>query len=143
MVKLSSVMEDAKSASDAHDWVAFGEAASDIGKLEKVAKPFMFLMPTTLKSGTGSIFKYASAFGKIQSAATTYAKLKYERGWSTTNSAGLAALQEGAKLLPILGDFYSAAIGIFVKLDGDFFWKTHHDRIQANLSREGGGSITR
>jgi hypothetical protein len=138
-VRMSSAMQDAKNASDGGNWGAFGAASMEIQTLEKKVKPWMFLMPNSVKNSAGAVFKYTDTFDKIHSAATVYAKLRYERNWDAVDAAGLVLLQEAASKLPILGDFYSAAIGIFVNLDAQLFWKNHHARIQDRIAREGGG----
>ena len=107
--------------------------------LEKKVKPWMFLAPDSVKNPAGSVFKYASAFHKLHTVGTTYAKLRHQRGWSIVDSLGLPLLQEAVSMLPVLGGFYSGAIGIFVNLDAELFWKKHHDRIRDRIAREGGG----
>lgn len=138
-VMMSSVMHEAKNASDGGDWESFRAASTEIQKLEAKIKPWMFLAPTTVKNSTGRIFKYTDAFEKIFDVATRYADLRYGKNRNSADAAGLIILQEAASVLPILGGFYSGAIGIFVNLDADLFWKKHHERIQDRIIREGGG----
>lgn len=138
-VRLSSKMQEAKNASDGQNWGAFGAASAEIQDLEKKVKPWMFLAPDSVKNPAGSVFKYASAFHKLHTVGTTYAKLRHQRGWSIVDSLGLPLLQEAVSMLPVLGGFYSGAIGIFVNLDAELFWKKHHDRIRDRIAREVAG----
>ncbi len=132
-------MQEAKNASDGQNWEAFGAASAEIQKLEKKVKPWMFLAPDSVKNSAGAVFKYTDAFDKIHSVATKYADLRYRRNWDAVDALGLPLLQEAVSMLPVLGGFYSGAIGIFINLDADLFWKKHHDRIRDRIAREGGG----
>jgi len=98
-------------------------------------KPWLFLMPDQVKSPAAGVFKYTDAIDTVYQAADEYAKLKYEHNWDTADTVGFVAMKHALKYLPVLGEFYSAALSLFINLDGELFWKNYTDRKDARIRR--------
>lgn len=91
------------------DWRTVGIVLSQVKDWGERAKPFLWWAPSTVQRPLGLTLAFVEVLSHIHSGLTTYAN-SIGAGLDSRTSIALGALRTAVGFLPVLGDFYGAAI---------------------------------
>ena len=90
------------------DWTTVGNVLTQVKDWGERAKPFLWWAPNAERH-LGTTVTFAGALSNIHSGLTTYTNSR-GAGFDPRTSAAIAALRTAVGWVPVLGDFYGAAI---------------------------------
>lgn len=138
MAQLKAILEryrgqvhDISQAQQRDDWSTVATVLSQTRDWGERAKPFLWWAPS-VERGVGTVVTFVGALSNIQAGLTTYAN-SVGAGLGGGAAAALGALRTAMGWVPVLGDFYGAAIDMIPGLRAWFVGlvREHCRRIDA------------